>query len=189
MFVLAILIGIYSYLIFILGFLNLLYKSNIVMVTLACFAFGLVYYFKYFRKIHFRFLRFDLIPVFLIALISIQLLVNLIGVLSPELAFDALWYHLTLPKIYLSNNSIFHIPGGLFYYSDMPKLTEMLYISALSFKGETLAKLIHLLFGFLTLLAIYKISRKFFSRNISLLAVVVFLLKLGCCLGIYYCLH
>jgi len=107
-------------------------------------------------------------------IIFTQALINLVGALGPELAFDALWYHLTLPKIYLLNHSISYIPGGLFYYSVMPKLTEMLYVSSLVFQGEILAKIIHFLFGILTLLVIYRISRKYLSRPFSLIVCVLF---------------
>ena len=110
----------------------------------------------------------------LLTLFALQAIINLIGTLGPELAFDALWYHLTLPKIYLLYHKIFYIPGGLLYYSTMPKLTEMLYITAVSFGNETLAKLIHFSFGILTCYALYKLARKFFSPVVSLLAVVIF---------------
>ena len=43
----------------------------------------------------------------LLFLVVLQVSINLIGVLGPELAFDALWYHLTLPKIYLEKHSLF----------------------------------------------------------------------------------
>ena len=109
-----------------------------------------------------------------VVLFFIIALINLIGALGPELSFDALWYHLTLPKIYLENHSVFYIPGGLLYYSVMPKLTEMIYISALAFNGEILAKLIHFSFGILTCVALYKVSREFFSSKASLIGVVIF---------------
>ena len=80
-----------------------------------------------------------------------------------------------LPKIFLINHSIFHISGGLLSYSDMPKLTEMLYLAGLAFGDETIAKLIHFsIFKILVLLIIYKISRKFLSRNFSLIATIIF---------------
>ena len=43
----------------------------------------------------------------LIVILLTQGIINLIGALGPELGFDALWYHLTLPKIYLSEGKIF----------------------------------------------------------------------------------
>ena len=110
----------------------------------------------------------------LLTIMLTQGIINLIGALGPELGFDALWYHLTLPKIYLDMHELVHIPGSLLYYSTMPKLTEMLYISSLSLGTETIAKLVHFSFGILCLVAIYKVSRKFLSKNFSLLASVLF---------------
>ncbi|OGH18158.1 MAG: hypothetical protein A2868_03165 [Candidatus Levybacteria bacterium RIFCSPHIGHO2_01_FULL_40_15b] len=110
----------------------------------------------------------------LIVILLTQGIINLIGALGPELGFDALWYHLTLPKIYLSEGKIFFIPGGLLYYSAIPKLIEMLYIPSLALGSEIIAKLIHFSFGIITLFALYKLSRIFLSRALSLLVLVVF---------------
>jgi hypothetical protein len=174
MFEIAFLIGIYSYLIFAIGVLGSLHRTNIIAVTIIYLVLVLYYFFKT-KKISTSIkLNFDKTSVFLIFLIVIQTLINFIGVLGPEISFDSLWYHLTLPKIYLLNHSIFHIPGGLLYYSDMPKLTEMLYVGGLSIANEVFAKAIHFSFGLLILFSIYQISRKFISRKYSLIAVLIF---------------
>jgi 4-amino-4-deoxy-L-arabinose transferase-like glycosyltransferase len=101
-------------------------------------------------------------------------MINFVGALGPELAFDALWYHLTLPKLSLCNHTIYHIPGGLLYYSDMPKLGEMLYIASLALGNEVTAKIIHFAFGLLTACALFKFSRTFFSQKVSLIIMVIF---------------
>lgn len=176
MFEIAILIGTYSYIIFSLGLLGLLYKPLIILVTLIVLSIATAYFVKI-KKIKLPFLKnikLDNTSKFIVILIFLQLLVNLIGTLGPEISFDALWYHLTIPKLFLLNHSIFHIPGNLLYYSDMPKLTEMLYIGALSLGNETIAKLLHFLFGVLTLIAIYKITLKFTSQKLALIAVLIF---------------
>ena len=178
MFKLAILIGIYSYLIFALGLLGILYRENIIFLTLIFFLIVFFIYkrflsinslknFKKFKELH------KLSVVFL-ALILLQAFVNLIGALGHELGFDALWYHLTLPKIYLINHSIDYISGGLLYYSAMPKLTEMLYIAGLAVGNEIFPKLIHFSFGILSLIALYKLSVRFLSIKWSFLACVIF---------------
>ena len=59
-------------------------------------------------------------------------------------------------------------------YSVMPKLTEMLYASAILLVNDSFAKLIHFSFGLLILIAIYKVSRKFMSKELSLLACAIF---------------
>lgn len=169
MFSLAFLIGIYSYLVFGLGLLGLLYRENVQILTLVFVASCLVCYRK---KLLFKTKSISLdLP---LSLIIILIFVNLIGALGPELGFDALWYHLTIPKIFLVAHKVFHIPGGLFYYSDMPKLVEMLYVSALSFGGEVMAKLIHFAFGLLSTIAVYKISRKVLNEKLSVLSSLVF---------------
>lgn len=181
MFKFAILIGVYSYLIFTLGLLGLLYKNNIFFITV--FFLILVFPWKKRERLltsifkNMQSLRFVITNKFnflFFSLIIIQALVNLIGVLGPELSFDSLWYHLTLPKIYLENHRIFYISGGLFYYSVMPKLTEMIYIAALAFQDEILAKFLHFIFGILSIIVLYKLSRKFFSTRISLITCLIF---------------
>ncbi|MEK7533768.1 MAG: hypothetical protein AAB600_00365 [Patescibacteria group bacterium] len=188
MFTFAILIGIYSYLIFLLGVLGFIYRQNITLLTIIYLAIVLYLYgkklkmnllrsfktFKKIQKLDVDFFKYNLLTVILLSLFVLQAIINFIGVLGPELGFDALWYHLTLPKIYLSNHSIFYIPGGLLYYSVMPKLTEMLYVAVLSFDSETLAKFIHFSFGILSSVALYKLSRMFFAPKISLIPVIVF---------------
>lgn len=176
MFEFAFLTGIYSYIIFFLGIFHLL-SRNLIFVVTAFFILGVFLYifnkkYAYFRNL--KNLKLDKFSKILLLIISFQAVVNLIGVLGPEISFDALWYHLTLPKLYLQNNLIFHIPGGLLYYSDMPKNMEMIYIAALSFGNEIFAKFFHYIFGLLALVATYKLSRKFFDKNISLISSLIF---------------
>lgn len=107
---------------------------------------------------------------FLISIIIAFAFLNFLGALSPELGFDALWYHLTIPKLYLLNGSIFHIPGGLLYYSEMPRLSEMIYLPLIKFFSDTGPHLLSWLAGIGTTIVTYKLARKFLSRGFSLLA-------------------
>ena len=176
MFMPAIVIGIYSYIIFGLGLLGILYKGYLTLATLV-FVSAVFYFYKNklkVPKLNSVFIKRDLLFAIGLLVLVLQGIINLIGVLGPELGFDALWYHLTIPKIFLQNHSIFYIPGGLFYYSAMPKLTEMLYVAGLTFGNEIAAKLIHFFFGILSLVALYSLSRKFLSKIFSLLAIVLF---------------
>jgi len=192
MFSLAILIGIYSYFIFLLGVLGLIYKPLFASFTLI-FIFILSFYYKtnlinFLKKTIFprvanksinlrylfKYIKKNRFQSLLILVLVLQLLVNLVGVLGPETSFDALWYHLTLPKLYILQHSIFHIFGNLLFYSDMPKLTEMLYIPLLLFGNELGVKFMHFIFGILILIVIYKLSSKYLSKNLSLLAALIF---------------
>ena len=182
MFSLAILICVYAYILFGMGIVGLLSRVSVLLVTICYWGFLLLWRknevisllrVKMLRKalVSIRSDRFSSLLLFLIILMA---LVNLIGVFGPEIGFDALWYHLTLPKLYLQWGSIKHISGGLLYYSDMPKLVEMLYMGGLSFFHETGAKLIHFLFGGLTTVITYKLARELISRKYALIAAVVF---------------
>ena len=180
MFLIAILIGIYSYIIFFLGVLGLISKPIVGVISAlyfftAFFLMGKTNVIRFSKKrfLNFRLKNNKLVCLFLTFLVG-QIIVNFIGVLGPEISFDALWYHLTLPKIYILFHSIFHIPGNLLFYSDMPKLTEMLYVPSLMFGSEITAKLIHFTFGILCLPVIYKVSRKFIPKAFAILAVLVF---------------
>ncbi len=86
-----------------------------------------------------------------LGLLIVQALVNLVGALGPELGFDALWYHLTEAKIFLTSRSINPIPGNLLYWSGLPRLGEMIYMLAPG-------KLIHWSAGLLAAYFIYRLS-------------------------------
>ena len=171
MFALSILIGIYSYGIFTLGILRFLTTSNIFGFTVS-WLFISVFYFK--DKLRIQLIKLNKIEYFIISVIILQALINLIGTLGPELGFDALWYHLTLPKIWLSEHLIRFLPGAVYKYSVMPKLTETLYTTALSLGNEIIAKLIHFSFGLLILIPLYQLSHKFLSRTYSLFVLLLF---------------
>jgi 4-amino-4-deoxy-L-arabinose transferase-like glycosyltransferase len=180
MFIFAILLGIYSYLLFSLGIFTVLYREAVIVVT---FLFVAVSAFI-FRKQIIHTVQIGLINLksiwrntfllILFLLFCFQAVINLIGALGPELAFDALWYHLVFPKLYLSNHSIYHIPGGLLYYSDMPKLGELLYTGVMAFGSEINAKVLHWLFGLLIAVVIFTFVKKKYDSVVALLAALIF---------------
>ncbi|KKQ96414.1 MAG: Dolichyl-phosphate-mannose-protein mannosyltransferase protein [Candidatus Levybacteria bacterium GW2011_GWA1_39_11] len=193
MFQAAILIGIYSYIIFALGLLGLLYKNTIILVTiifivsvflsrkslLTIVLHSMVEYTSKIFEINSisklkKVISKDKLRSLLTFLLLVQIVINLIGALAPERAFDALWYHLTIPKLYLQSHSIYHIPGGLLYYSDMPKLVEMIYTAALAFGSEITAKMIHYFFGVLSLITIFLLGKKYLSQKTALISVLIF---------------
>lgn len=175
----ALLTGIYSYYLFFLGIVNSLSSENIIfasclyLLSLLCLCF---FFFKTHSDwfSHIASLFHEKMSFFLITLLSVMVIVNFLGSLAPELAFDALWYHLTLPKIYLLVHKIVFIPGSLFYYSAMPKLAEMLFVGSLAFGGEEVAKVLQMIMGVCTFFVIYKFSRLFVPKSFALLACVTF---------------
>lgn len=175
----ALLTGIYSLLVFGLGMAGRLNGPEIYLFSAILFIFIAYFIVKEVSKIFKNkyILEFgkDKISLFLIIILFSSFFINLIGALGPELNFDSLWYHLTIPKIFLQESKIFFIKGGLFYYSLMPKLTEMLYLVSLKLSPlGILAKTIHYVFGIFCSVAAFKLARRYLNIKQSLLAVVLF---------------
>src|SRR3989344_4563919 len=96
--------------------------------------------------------------------------INFLGVLVPERGFDALWYHLTIPKIYLSRGEIFHIPGGLLYHSALPRLGEILYLLGIKIDPVIGPHLVSWASGISSAVLIYLIARLYIPKSWALLA-------------------
>jgi len=173
MIILAINIGLYVYVLYIIGMLSLLYPLVVILVSILWLLL-LFFYLRRKKDLSFSLPQFSITEWILVGILCIQIVINAIGVLGPEIGFDALWYHLTIPKIYLLKHAITYIPGGLFYYSAMPKLTEMLYLFPLSIGNDAFAKSIHFLFGICTCFVLYRFSRKYISKSYALLGVLMF---------------
>ncbi len=107
----------------------------------------------------------------LTTILGIFLFWNLIGALAPTTDSDGLAYHLEIPKYYLEQ-------GGFAYHpmivSTWPLSLEMLYTVALALSTDSLAKLIHLIFGLGTALATYYLGRKLFNHETGLWAAAIF---------------
>lgn len=184
LFIIAIAIILYSYSIFTLGLISALQKVPVGLVSAAFFFFLciIIYQKRVYASIITNFLlkrdRKDKVTYYSMLLSALILVVNFIGALSPELSFDALWYHLTIPKLYIMQEKLSYIPGGLFYYSVMPKIIDVLYIVPLLFFNEIGAKIIHYMFGIGTCISLYVLSRQFVSQKISSLVLLIFLSNL-----------
>lgn len=179
MLALALGIGIFSYTLFALGILGLYNSPVFICMLLIFFIFLVVLSSKYglVKKS-----RSIVIYIFtcksnllkgLIFLLAVLGMVNFIIALSPERGFDALWYHLMIPKLYIQNNGIFYIPGSLLYYSPMPKLLDLLYVIPIGLHLDFLTRLINIAFGVLTLFVTYYFAKIFVRRNLAIFAPVI----------------
>jgi len=169
-------IGIFSYSILALGLLRLYYPWILIPFTIL-FWFSFVLWQKdkiisFYKNISLR--NYSNILSLALLYLVIQAAVNSIGLFGPEIGFDATWYHLTLPKLYLMYHQFIHVPGGVLYYADMPKLAEMLYASGLSFGFDFFARIWQFIFGILTCVILYKFGRKYFSESWAILVPVIF---------------
>jgi 4-amino-4-deoxy-L-arabinose transferase-like glycosyltransferase len=83
--------------------------------------------------------------------------------LAPPLQFDALTYHLALPKAYIQTGHILYQPDNVFW--GMPQLIEMLYTLLMLAGGSEAAPIFGWWIGILTLAGIVGIAEKTFSRD------------------------
>jgi hypothetical protein len=84
----------------------------------------------------------------------------LIAALAPPggAEWDALSYHLTVPKAYLREARVFYVPYD--HHSNFPFLLQMLYTLMLGVKSVGGAKLCHWLCGVLLTLSVYTFARR-----------------------------
>ena len=176
MVVLAISLGIYAYLILALGLLGWLYKIPVLMISLPFILFWLFQL----KKVKFNYSNWikeiskDKLAGLLLVLLGIQVIINFLGAISPELSFDALWYHLPSVKMYVENHRIFYIPGWLMWPANLTRLTEMYYTVSQLFGNEIWAKLIHFSFGIFSVIALFNLLKRYFSLKICLLGIATF---------------
>lgn len=82
----------------------------------------------------------------------------LIGALAPEIEYDALWYHLWLPKLWLENGSPVDLISE--YISLYPLNWSLVYGAGLAISGPGAAKLLHFACLILGAMAIYQATRR-----------------------------
>ena len=107
------------------------------------------------------------------ALGTVFSLVYLVAALTPETEFDALNYHLGIPKLFISTGGIYPLPHLV--YSNFPLNTEMLYVLGELVHSALLAKLFHFAFAMLAAGAVAAFGSRFFSLPVGIWGSVVFL--------------
>ncbi|HVM62157.1 MAG TPA: glycosyltransferase family 39 protein [Verrucomicrobiae bacterium] len=106
------------------------------------------------------------------ACILLAATLNLAGALTPPFEYDELEYHLGALADYQRAGRIVFLPHN--FYSNMPQLTEMLYLLAKTTTSDVAAKLLHWLFGLLTAAAVYGVAQRLWSRGVGLTAAALF---------------
>lgn len=97
---------------------------------------------------------------------------NLTWSLAPESSFDALNYHLAVPKIYLAHRGLVDLP--YFFHSYFAHLVEMLFAFCMALHGQMVAKLVMTLISLITMLAVYGLGAMVFTPTVGLWATALF---------------
>ena len=109
----------------------------------------------------------------LLLLSALSVTIAFVGALAPETEYDALWYHLWLPRLWLERGHGVDVLSE--YVSLYPLTWELLYGDAMTIGGAVAAKLLH--FACLPLLAAatWQLARRFFGEVSPWLAAAVML--------------
>ncbi len=86
--------------------------------------------------------------------------------------YDELEYHLGALADYQRVGHIVFLPHN--FYSNMPQLTEMLYLLATTMTSDIAAKILHWLFGLLGAVAVFGVTQRLWSRAVGLTAAALF---------------
>jgi 4-amino-4-deoxy-L-arabinose transferase-like glycosyltransferase len=108
----------------------------------------------------------------MVACIVLAAVLNLAGALAPPFEYDELEYHLGALADYQRAGRIVFLPHN--FYSNLPQLTEMLYLLAKTMTSDIAAKMLHWLFGLLGALAVFGVARRLWSRAVGLTAAALF---------------
>lgn len=105
---------------------------------------------------------------FLAAFTLISLLIALLFALAPPVAWDAQTYHLVEAKVALAQGRI-TAPPDILYFS-FPSLVEMLFLAAMTLKGDVAAQLLHWQFLLLSSGAVLAFGARFFNARVAWLS-------------------
>ena len=93
--------------------------------------------------------------------------------MSPEVAWDANTYHLTVPKLFIAAQGLRPVEFSI--QSNWPLNTQLLFAVGMLFKDYILGTMVHFGFGVTTLYAIFTCCRRFHSTRVAWLAIFLFL--------------
>lgn len=107
-----------------------------------------------------------------LVIVGIAVVMGFIGAIAPEIEYDALWYHLWIPKIWLQQGRMVDLVAE--YISLYPYTWELIIGAGLVLGGVVGAKLLGFFLFLMSGLLVYQFSRRFFPSSSAWLAVAIF---------------
>ncbi len=108
----------------------------------------------------------------LVVAVAYSGLLTLTWAVAPEVQFDALSYHLTVPRLYVENGGLVNL--AYFSHSYYARLLDFLYAVPLALNAVTATKLLSWSFAGLAALQVYALGRLLFSARVGLWAAALF---------------
>lgn len=136
-----------------MGLLGLLHTAMFFVVTVTLSLPATVGLYR--QRHHLRVRRPPkLVGIYLLAASGLTLGIALL----PPTSWDALFYHLTGPKLYLEAGRI--LPGIDVPHLNFPSLFEMMFMMAMGLRGDVAAKLLHFVFFLLLAGMVHAVARE-----------------------------
>ncbi len=127
---------------------------------------------RFFRRVGPASEKFDCWAKLMLVCMIAAALLSLLRTMTPPFEYDTLEYHLGAPAEYIRAGRIIALPHN--FFSNMPQLTEMLYLLALKMSSGAAATLLHWSFGVMGAVAVYAIATRLWNRQIGLTSAALF---------------
>jgi len=171
-------LGVFSYGILALGFLGLLHAHFFLFWYIFLFYWSFQEWWHLaitgmvkFKETLCTFRQITIIRGLLVFVILMILFITLLQTLTPAWDHDGLMYHLQGPRIFLDSGRILPLPDV--WQANGPFTIEMLFMFGLRFGSDTFAKLLHLSYAILLVLATLVVGRRLLGRENGWMAAVV----------------
>ena len=99
-------------------------------------------------------------------------LINLAWALAPEIQFDALNYHLAVPRDFLEAHRVMDLPH--YFHSYFAQMMDVFFTLCLALGGQIAAKLLMFALGIVAALAVFALGRALFNARVGLWAGALF---------------
>ncbi len=179
MFIFAIPLGsiLMSLLLFFLGIFHLYYAS--LLFSLLIFCMILFYKEIYWagKQVYALFHEFlelrkkSLLSFCCVFFLFLFIFANFFFSFTPEIQWDSLVYHLTVPKIYAQHHGLIEIPYD--YHTYLPKQFDILFIFGEVFSLPQTSRIFTMLFDLFLALTVYVFCKKYWNAKIGLLAATL----------------
>ncbi|MEM4398125.1 MAG: glycosyltransferase family 39 protein, partial [Candidatus Woesearchaeota archaeon] len=163
-------LGFLSLLVLLFGYLGLLKKSLFLMIIILLVIPTLSSLIKNYKYI--KMPKTNFFEKIIIGIILYIMLINLFGALTPETFYDSQFYQLGIPAFWIQEGRIFVTKYLLQTF--FPFNINMLYLLSILLNNEISAKMIHYFLGVIICFGIYVFSKKYFSKTVGLIAVLIF---------------
>jgi len=168
--------GIISVILFFLGIVHLYYRITIIVLLILSIIFlnkGMIWTLSNLKNIIMEIitLKGRTITHFFKILLLLFIICNLFFSFTPEVQWDSLVYHLTVPKIYVEQNSIVEIAYD--YHSYFPKLTEIFFIIGETLSLDQFSKCFMFLFNLFLILGAYVFCRDKWDKEVAIIVATI----------------